>query len=417
MQNVYLGRQPILDKEGKLNSYEVLYRDGHEDCDTASNLFLSASVINTILNKFGTKEILGERKAFVKVDEKFLMNDLIFTVPSEFFIFSVVHADVNERVIERFEQLKERGYEIAINDIDIDVEDLQEYVDVVETLSYVKIDFDKAFSEDSGIKNIIDAFHTYDIKVVATKIEDEDEFKLAKELGCDLFEGYFFAKPKIFEHQKYDATHLNVMRLYTLLMEETSIDEITQEFENNHEITLQLLRYINSAAFHFRNKISSIHHILMLVGRRPLAQWLMLMIYAKSLSKGNEISPLLLMVKHRTELMECILRKVDPSAKSNKIGEAYFVGVLSLIDTVFGAELEVILDDMNVVDEVKEALLEDKGILGDIYVLIRDIESFHTRGIERFAKKYDLDQSVIDKLSLESMQEVTSFENSMCGMK
>ena len=87
MQNVYLGRQPILDTDGNLDSYEILYRDGHDDHETTSNLFVSASVINTILNKFGTKEILGERKAFVKVDEKFLMNDLIFTVPNEFLFF------------------------------------------------------------------------------------------------------------------------------------------------------------------------------------------------------------------------------------------------------------------------------------------------------------------------------------------
>ncbi len=105
MQHIYLGRQPILDKKGNLNSYEILYRDSREPSAGVSNRYVSASVISSVLNKFGTHEILGNRKAFVKVDEKFLMNDLIFTIPTEFFIFSIVHVEMNERVIERYEQL------------------------------------------------------------------------------------------------------------------------------------------------------------------------------------------------------------------------------------------------------------------------------------------------------------------------
>ncbi len=414
MTNVYLGRQPILDANGDLDAYEVLYRDGHEEKKGVSNRFVSASVINTILNKFGTSEILGNHKAFVKIDEKFLMSDLIFTIPNDFFIFSIVYLDLNDRIIERFEQLKEKGYELAINDVIINEESLDKYANVLDTLSYIKIAFDEKFRDDSSIKSIIHAFKVNDIKVVATKIETEEEYALAYNLGCDLFQGYFFAKPKIFENTTYDASHANILKLYTLLMEDTNIDEITAEFENNHELTLQLLRYINSGAFHFRNRISSIHHVLTLVGRTPLAQWLMLMIYSKSVSKSDKPSPLMLMVKNRTEMMECVLKKIKPDVKSNTLGQAYFVGVMSLIDTVFGKDLETILDDMHVDDVVKAALLDDAGVLGDIYALIRDIESFHTQGISRFAKKYNIDKSMIEELSLKSMQEVTIFENALC---
>lgn len=341
MEHVYLGRQPILDVKSSLVSYEILYREGYEQKKSGvSNRYVSASVLNTILNKFATNEILGNRQAFVKVDEKFLMNDLIFTIPSEFFIFSIVHVEVNEKVIERFEQLKERGYELAVNDIALNEESLQQYVNVLETISYVKIDFDKKFSENISVKNTIKALKNNNIKVVATKIETLEEFTLAKELSCDLFQGYFFAKPKIFENSTYDASQANVLKLYTLLMEDTNIDEITVEFEKNYEITVQLLRYINSGAFHFKNKIASIHHILTLVGRIPLAQWLMLMIYSKSVTNSKSVSPLILMIKHRTELMECVLKKIKPDVRSNMLGEAYFVGVLSLMDTVFNEKIQ-----------------------------------------------------------------------------
>jgi EAL and modified HD-GYP domain-containing signal transduction protein len=413
MENVYLGRQPILDINGNLDSYEILYREGHEPKEGVSNLYVSAAVINTVLNKFGTHAILGERKAFVKIDEKFLMSDLIFTIPNNFFIFSIVYVDVDYRVIERFEQLKEKGYELAINDIVVNEENLQKYANVLDKLSFVKINFDKEFGENSSVKSTISALKNNYIKVVATKIENEDEYELAKDMGCELFQGYFFAKPKIFENEKYDPARVNVLKLYTMLMDDTNIDEIASEFEKNYAITVQLLQYINSGAFHFKKRISSIHHILTLVGRTPLAQWLMLMIYSKSVSKSSIMSPIMLMIKNRTELMESVLKKIDPKAGSNTLGQAYFVGVLSLIDALFGDKLEDILDEMNVDEVVRDALFNDKGLLGEIYALVRDVEAFDTQKVSAFEKKYNLENKIIENLVFESMQEVTAFENAI----
>ncbi|MDQ7066779.1 MAG: hypothetical protein Q9M40_01575 [Sulfurimonas sp.] len=43
--------------------------------------YSSASIINNVLNKFGTHKLLGDRRAFVKIDEKFLLHDIIFSIP------------------------------------------------------------------------------------------------------------------------------------------------------------------------------------------------------------------------------------------------------------------------------------------------------------------------------------------------
>ncbi|MCF6340837.1 MAG: EAL domain-containing protein [Sulfurimonas sp.] len=414
MQIVYLGRQPILDRESNLNSYEILYSEGSEPEEGFCDNHLSVSVINNILNKFMTKEILGDRKAFVKIDKFFLLSDLIFTIPTDFFIFSIIDIDIDEKIVERFSQLKNKGYELSINDIIFNEKNFKKYLQITSFLSYIKMNFNKKFENSNDIKKIIEVLKVNNIKVVATKIEDSDSYTAAKNLGCEFFQGYFFAKPKFFKNKGYDSSQAKILKLYTLLMENTNIDEIATEFEQNHAITIQLLQYINSGAFHFKNRISSIHHVLILVGRTPLAQWLMLIIYSKSASTSNQVSPLLLMVKHRTELMEAILKKVVPNVRSNTLGQAYFVGVLSLIDTVFSTKLEKILEDMNVDDIIKNALFKDAGILGEIYTLIRDIESFYTPGISKFIEKHNLSVNIIEELSIKSMQEVTTLENHIC---
>lgn len=410
MDNIYLGRQSILNLEGAVCAYEIRYKDAEKKSNIASKRHASASVISSILNKFGTRTILGEHRAFIKIDEKFLLSDLIFSVPSEFFIFSLLEdVEMSERVVERVEQLYEKQYQLAIDDIIITKELVQKYKIIFPKLSYIKIKL--ASSMGDGVKELIEKIKQYDINIVATRLDSEAEYLIASALGCDWFEGYYFAEPKILENAKYEPAQMQVLKLYNLLMEDTNIDEITAEFEKNHAITVQLLQFINSGAFHFRNRISSIHHILTLVGRRPLGQWLMLMIYSKSLSKNGDMPALMLMVKNRTELMEKILKAIDPDVKSNTLGEAYFVGVLSLIDALFGVELEIILKDMNVSEAVENALLKDEALLGEIFHLVRDIELFNTDAIVAFEKKYGLEKDVIENIAIESMKNLQEFEN------
>lgn len=412
MENVYLGRQPIFDDKGQLFAYEILYRDKDKQSNMINDRFTSASVISSILNKFGTRSLLGDRMAFVKIDEKFLMNDIIFLAPKEFFIFSLIESiEINEKILERVHQLFTKGYKLCINDTVLTQETFMKYSPILKELSFFKVNFHKEIDED--IEDLIEKLKAHKIQVVGTGIDDSIYYDNAKMYGCDFFQGYFLAKPKIVANPKYDSSQLNIMKLYNLLMQDTNIDEITKEFENNHSITVQLLQFINSGAFHFRNKISSIHHVLMLVGRIPLGQWLMLMVYSKSMSKNGGHSPLMLMAKNRTELMQKLLKTIEPNAKSNALGEAYFVGVLSLQDAVFGVELKEILEKMHISDDIKNALLKHEGLLGELYALVEDIEAFNTRAIRVFAMKYDLDHMIINQLIIESIESVNSFEDSL----
>ncbi len=410
MPHVYLGRQPIIDRDAALCAYEILYRDSHNQSNIEGNRYASASVVSSILNKFGTRSLLGHRKAIVKIDEKFLLHDIIYSIPHEFFIFSLLESvEMNERVVERLQQLKEKGYEFAINDICLNSAKLDKIRVIFPELSYVKI---KICGEVAyNLADIIKELNANNIKVIGTQIETNKQYVRARNLGCDWFQGYFFAEPKILENAKYEPSQMNVLKIYNLLMQDTNIDELTAEFENNHEITVQLLQFINSGAFHFRKRISSIHHVLTLVGRIPLSQWLMLMIYSKSISKGNQHSPLMLLVKSRTELMDKILKVIEPEATKSMLGEAYFVGVLSLIGTIFSMKLEDILDQMHISDEVKNAILKDEGLLGEIFAVVRSTEAFDTKAVEAFEKKHSLKSGMIQHLVVESMEDVNIFEN------
>lgn len=410
MNSVYLARQPILNRDEDICYYEILYRDAAKSSHVNSNIAASASVIASVLNKFGTKALLGDKKAFVKVDEKFLLNDIIFTVPKEPFVFSLfADIDMEEKVVYQIDKLYKNGYELAINDAALNDEFMQKYRAVLHQISFVKINFDVL--ESYNIAEFIAELHENRVEVIATKIEDQKTYELAKSVGCDCFEGYFFAKPVILENAKYEPFQLNVLKLYNLLMEGVNIDEITSEFEKNPEITVQLLQFINSAAFHFRKRISSLHHVLILLGRMQVGEWLMLLIYSKSVSKTNKHSPLMLMVINRTYLMQEILKKLQPDVRSNMLGEAYMVGVLSLMDTLFGMKMSDILEGIHVSDSVKEAVLDDAGLFGEIYAVVRATESFDMQEIMAFERRHNLEKGTMKNLVIEAIEHVNEFEN------
>ena len=402
MQNVRIGRQPILDANSNIVSYALMYRE-----DVEHN-YSSASLISNVLNKFGTEALLGDKRAFVIVEEKFLLHDLILSIPGKFFILSLSSdIEITERVIERVEQLHERGFLLSVEHLGYNESLIEKYQPILERLSFVKIDIRK--DADASMKEIVSEFKSSGIAVVADNIYDSKQLQKAQEFGCDWFEGYFFAELKIVENVRYEASYMEVLKLYRLLMDDVNIDEITKEFENNHEITLQLLQFINSGAFHFKRSIASVHHILVLVGRIPLAQWLMLMIYSKSIAPKGEKSPLMLMVKNRTELMQNILKVLRPDVGSNKLGEAYFVGVLSLMDILYSTPIENILNNVRISEEVEAALLRGEGLLGEILQLIKELEQFNTEAVAAFEKKHSLAQGDLNEIVLHSIKNVEAF--------
>ena len=206
MQNVYLGRQPILDADSKIRAYEILYRDSSKRSNIHGDRQASASVITNVLNRFGAKATLGDKRAFVKIDEKFLLNDLIFSVPNQFFVFALLESvEMTERVIERIHQLYEKNYVLVINDIKLDDASMEKYREIFPYLSFIKVDFSKGLSY--GLEYMILELKSHNVRAIATKIENARDYNQARKLGCDWFQGYFFAEPKILQNVKYEPTH------------------------------------------------------------------------------------------------------------------------------------------------------------------------------------------------------------------
>ena len=160
------------------------------------------------------------------------------------------------------------------------------------------------------------------------------------------------------------------------ILAQTTGDSETREIEatlkQDPQLSVQLLRLVNSVAFAPTTRINSFAHAITLLGRRQLQRWLQLLLYAGQ-SAGGATNPLLTAAALRAALMEglCKASRADKAIQD----EAFMVGMFSLLDQLFGKPLQEIVAPLNLVRDVSEALLERSGKLGELLALVEAAES------------------------------------------
>ncbi|WP_294966773.1 HDOD domain-containing protein [Sulfurimonas sp.] len=407
--NLYIARQPILDYKDNIIAYELLYRDSNQSSNIKNDRHATVTVLSNVLNKFGVKNLLGDKKAFIKADKKFFMHDVVLYIPKEHFIFALqANMNFTQELEQRIMQLSEMGYLLAINDVILTKEILDKFSTLLKYITYIKVDINTP-------KKNLELLKDYKLTVVFTKVETHKMYDKAKEFNGDFVQGYFFSKPKILEQEKFDPNSLKVLNLCNYIMSESSIDAIVKKFEENHAISLQLLKYVNSGSFHFRQSISSVRQILTLMGRTPLTHWLMLMVY--STNPGNSAeqeteSPLVQLLASRTNLMVEVSKQIEDSGVKDLSSKVYFLGVISLLDTLFNVSMDVILEELNIDSEIKDAITDGEGILGEIFMFAKNLEKFDIKAVEDFCDKYNIETEDLEKLTFDVIQSANEFENS-----
>ncbi len=410
MDKPFIGRQPIIDNQGELLAYDLVYEDGSQG---SSDRAIASTLISSVLNTVGVKSVLGDRMGFVKIDHKFLLSDLMMSAPKELFVFALLDTSIiDEKVVERMKELRSQGYLFALNDITRNTGPLQKFGPILPFLNFFKIDI--RYFPEQYIRKLKGILSDFPLEIIVTNIENDNQFAISRSLRLPYMEGYYFAEPNIIESKSFDPKTFTVIQLYNQLMsDETSLDQLVQTFETNHDLTIQLLQYINSKAFSLANNVSNVKQVLALLGRQPLAQWLMLLIYGKSINHSRFQEPLLLMVKNRTELMNGLLQLVQPNADKTLQGKAYFVGVMSLSSTVLGVPLRLILKEMHISDDVREALLERKGLLGEMFEAVKAMEKVDLEKIWEYAQSNGISREQIQSLMTTTMTRVNQFEKDM----
>ncbi len=71
--------------------------------------------------------------------------------------------------------------------------------------------------------------------------------------------------------------------------------------------------------------------------------------------------------------MELMMDSIAPGNRG-QVDQAFMVGVLSLLDVLFGIPLPDLLVELNLADAVRSALLNGEGLLGRLLSIVRALE-------------------------------------------
>ncbi len=377
LKDVFLGRQPILDRKQQLFAYELLFRSSSAETGNFASFIdgnqATATVIINAFTEFSVANALGPYQGFIKVDQGLLFSDLIHALPPHTVVLEIIDTVAQTpEMIERCEQLRQAGYVLAIR---MRPESLDTEKPLLRIAEVIKVDISRV--EPERLKQLAPALKPLKKTLLAEKVESDAQMRLCHELGFDLFQGYYFARPTVIQGKRLQSSEVALLRLLGLISQDADTAEIEKVFKQEPVLTLNLLRLTNSAAAGMPTKITSLRHAITILGRRQLLRWLQLLLYSGAASAASAVNPLLQLAATRGRLMELLVDRTPDVKEGGRdlIDQAFMVGILSLMPTLIGSSMNEILAQLPLARPVLDALGERLGVLGDLLNLIESLEN------------------------------------------
>jgi EAL and modified HD-GYP domain-containing signal transduction protein len=387
----FIGRQPILDRQQQLFAYELLFRDGSAgDPDAAQpergarvvdGDLATATVISNAFSELSLADALGPYQGFIKVDAGLLCSDLINALPPRSVVLEIVENVVaTPQIVARCAQLRAAGFTFALRRRE---PSSQAAGELLELASVIKVDASRFGAPH--LKQIVDELARQDKMLLAEKVESHAQMQCCHELGFDLFQGYYFARPTLMRGKHLQPSELALLRLLGLLGQDASDEAVEVVFRQAPLLTVNLLRLINSAASGMSTRVTSLRHAITLLGRRQLLRWLQLLLYSSVAQTSAGVNPLLQLAATRGRLMELMVAHLDGAEgdalrSRDGVDQAYMVGILSLMPTLFACSMTDLLAQLPVAAPVETALCEHAGPLGALLALVEALETFDGLG-------------------------------------
>ena len=308
-EEIFIGRQPILDRSHELYAYELLFRSGRQrnSAEVLDDLQASASVISHAFADLGVEQALGPYKGFINCDASLLLSDLLEALPSDKIVLEVLETvEVTAEIVERCRALKALGYTLALDDFVNYQEKFRPLLDLVEIVKVDLMPLDAA-----GLAVTTRTLKQWPLKLLAEKVDSRELADACHTLGYSYFQGYYFARPTIIAGKKLGHSQLSLMRLLGLVLEDAETPQLEAVLKAEPGLTMNLMRLTNSASTGIRTKITSIRHAIAVLGRRQLQRWLQLLLYTSPSGKPV-VSPLLQLAGSRGRLMELLTGKLLP---------------------------------------------------------------------------------------------------------
>jgi c-di-GMP phosphodiesterase len=365
MSEVFVARQPIFDRNLHVAGYELLFRGGNATAAlVADSEGATASVVLNAFTEIGLERLVGAKPGWVNVSREFVLSGLARTMPPSVVGLEILEDELlDERFVHALIELKRQGYRLALDDFQYSVSAER----VLGLVDVVKLDLIALGRE--GMACEVARLKPYGMTVLAEKVESHEEHAFCAELGCDLFQGFFFCRPELLHNRGIVANRASMLQIVAALQDPSvQLGQLERMIGRDVGLSFRLLRYINSAFFGLRFEISSIGQALALLGVENLRRWATLTVLASIDGKPPELTVTAL-VRGR------FCERAGEQLPGPRPGELFTLGLFSVIDALMDAPIEEVVEMIPFPSDMRDALTERKGEKGALLECVTALEA------------------------------------------
>ena len=236
-------------------------------------------------------------------------------------------------------------------------------------------------------------------KLIASGVENSDDFNLCFQCGFDYFTGPFASNRKNWQPEKSDINRLRVFEILNMIRAGEEFDAIAGTLRTEPVLTFKLLRYINSPSVGLQQKIIDIGQALVVLGRENFHRWLSLMLFDfKKLGYHERVLSEQVLVRAR--FMEMLAGRGNVPAEPDQL---FMTGLFSMLDLIMNQPLDEVLEQVSLPEPVSEALQGKQGYLRNTLKMAIALESGNTEEMVATATECGLNAQEVSGTMVEAL--------------
>lgn len=379
----------MFDRGRKVWGYELLYR---HDAEAESAVFedKDRATWKVMANAFSVQrsDMAAPPKIMIHFPRTSILQNVPYALPAEQGVVEVSESEPLDPVLEdALSCLFRDGYKVAVDQFEARRK-ARRYLEIADIIVIDCLD-----RTPDELRNLAEAAQDSGALLLAKRVETPEQYELARSLGFDLFQGYFFQKPETITDRRLTSSEAARLKLFQLIeSDDPDFNQLGEAIQADVSISYRLLTLLNSPYFGFAQKITSIRQALVLAGWKQIKNWLRVVILTDMAPKGKT-SELPFLSAQRGKFLEMAM--VD-SGRSNPGPDRLFIlGLFSLLEPMFDMPMENIVMHLPLDDDLKTALCGKENEYYFWLELISCFENADWKRLDEVMQKLKLDPVVV----------------------
>ncbi|HEY6781303.1 MAG TPA: HDOD domain-containing protein [Thermoleophilaceae bacterium] len=346
-------RHPIYDEQLHVAAYELVLHAREADGGlSAGHGAATPEAVTAVADA-----LIGSHPVHVKVSREVLLSGAATTVPADRIVLEVPpEAGCDELLADALHSLRRTGHSVVLDNFRYQ----EDAASLARSAQAIKLDAgtlhpDQLTREVKLARGLRD-----DIRLIATGIGTHDTFDLCRDLGFELFQGFFFLEPEPGDRETLKPSQAARIRLLGSLQGDCpDFDRLEEIISQDIGLSYALLRFVNSAFFALPRDVQSVRDAAVLLGSSNMRRWATLSVLADS----AEHKPGELVLTGLTRARMCEL--LTPAYGQRDVDAFFTAGLFSIVDALMDVPMVHVLSSLPLSREINSAILNFDGQKGE----------------------------------------------------